>query len=203
VRTRAVVLGFVCAVGWALAAYAECALTVSLAPEASPDARADAAVVLGAAVWGHSRPSPVLERRLRAALDLYRAGRVRFIATTGGVGRGTHEHPLAEGVASERWLVRHGVASGRVLVEGRSRNTIENLRFIAPTLRAHRIKSVFIVSDGYHLGRAMVIARDAGLHAQAVASDGGVARSLAREPARRWSEAQWLFYYGLVRPTAR
>lgn len=188
---------------WALVAYAECALRVSFAREADATSRADAAVVLGAAVWGHARPSPVLERRLRAALELYRRGRVEYIATTGGVGRGTHEHPLAEGVASQRWLVRHGVAPERVLIEDRSHNTVENLRFIAPTLRAHRINTVFVVSDGYHLGRALVIARDAGLRAEAIACDGSVSRSLSREPARRWSEAQWLLFYGIVRPTVR
>lgn len=192
-----------CALLWALVAVAECVWRVSFAPEAGANARADAAVVLGAAVWGHSRPSPVLERRLRTALELYRRGRVEYIATTGGVGRGTHEHPLAEGVASQRWLVRQGVAPERVLVEDRSHNTVENLRFVAPTLRAHRINTIFVVSDGYHLGRALVIARDAGLRAQAIASEGSVARSLEREPARRWSEAQWLLFYSVVRPTVR
>jgi uncharacterized SAM-binding protein YcdF (DUF218 family) len=145
----------------------------------------------------------VLERRLRTTLELYRRGRVRWIATTGGVGRGTHAPPLAEGVVSARWLVRHGVASERVIIEDRSHNTIENLRLLAPALRAQQIKSALIVSDGYHLGRAVLLARDAGLDAHGVACDGGVRRSLEREPDRRYSEAKWLFLYGLVRPTAR
>ncbi len=197
----AVAIGAPCA--WCALAYAECLVRVSAFREADSSTNADCAIVLGAAVWGHSRPSPVLERRLRAALELYQRGRVQWIATTGGVGRGSHEHPLAEGVASARWLIRHGVSSERVIVEERSHNTVENLRFLAPALRAHTIKSALIVSDGYHLGRAVVIARDAGLRAEGVACDGGVGRSLAREPGRRFSEAQWLFLYGLVRPTVR
>jgi uncharacterized SAM-binding protein YcdF (DUF218 family) len=202
---RATVLALAaCALcAWAALAYGECVWTVSAFREANPSTNADVAVVLGAAVWGHSRPSPVLERRLRATLELYQQGRVRWVATTGGVGRGTHEHPLAEGVVSARWLARHGVPSERVIVEDRSRNTVENLRYLAPSLRAHRIKTALIVSDGYHLGRAVLLARDAGLDARGVACDGGVRRSLEREPERRYSEAQWLFLYGLVRPTAR
>jgi uncharacterized SAM-binding protein YcdF (DUF218 family) len=188
---------------WATVAWLECVARVSLQREASSDASADVAIVLGAAVWGHARPSPVLERRLRAALALYERGQVRWVATTGGVGRGPHEQPLSEGEASRRWLVRRGVAPSRILVEDRSHNTVENLRLLAPVLRAHRIKSALIVSDGYHLGRALVLAGDAGLRAQGVACDGGVQRSLAREPSRRWSEARWLLLYGLQRPTAR
>lgn len=202
-RATQLALALVAPCIWAAIAYGECAWRVSSFREADSSANADVAVVLGAAVWGHARPSPVLERRLRATLELYQRGRVRWIATTGGIGRGTHEHPLAEGVVSARWLVRHGVASERVIVEDRSRNTVENLRYLAPSLRAHRIKSALIVSDGYHLGRAVLLARDAGLDAQGIACDGGVARSFEREPDRRHSEAQWLFLYGLVRPTAR
>jgi uncharacterized SAM-binding protein YcdF (DUF218 family) len=186
------------------AGYVECALRVSAFREENPSAvRGDVAVVLGAAVWGHARPSPVFERRLRAALSLYEQGQVRWIATTGGVGRGTHEVPLAEGVAGARWLERHGVPRARIVVEARSRNTVENLRYLAPSLRSLGLSRAVIVSDGYHLGRSVLLARDAGLRAQGVASDGGVERSLAREPRRRWSEAQWLFLYAIVRPTAR
>lgn len=190
-------------IAWTALAYGECVARVRWFREADSRQTADVAIVLGAAVWGHSRPSPVLERRLRATLELYQQGRVRWVATTGGVGRGAKEHPLPEGLVSARWLVRHGVDPARVLVEDRSRNTVENLRYLRPQLRAHEINSALIVSDGYHLGRAVTLARDAGLRAWGVACDGGVERSLAREPSRRYSEAQWLFLYALVRPTAR
>ncbi|WP_412675008.1 hypothetical protein [Aneurinibacillus aneurinilyticus] len=41
---------------------------------------ADAAIVLGAAVW-NERPSPVFRERIRHAVALYKQGKVKFIIT--------------------------------------------------------------------------------------------------------------------------
>lgn len=49
----------------------------------SSDQSAQAAVVLGAAVWGN-HPSPVYRERLNAAIQLYRQGRVGVLVFTGG-----------------------------------------------------------------------------------------------------------------------
>src|SRR5678815_3769544 len=52
---------------------------------ASPDMQADAAVVLGAAVWSQ-QVSPVFRERINHAMDLYRRGKVHKIIFTGGQG---------------------------------------------------------------------------------------------------------------------
>ena len=46
---------------------------------------ADAAVVLGAAVWSNSL-SPVFRERINHAIELYRRGKVRKLIFTGGQG---------------------------------------------------------------------------------------------------------------------
>jgi uncharacterized SAM-binding protein YcdF (DUF218 family) len=197
-----------------LVGYTEALLRVSWASDVAVVRTAqfspDVVIVLGAAVWGHDRPSPVLERRLRKALAVARSNNVLWMATTGGVGRISHRSalarepaPLAEGVVAAHWLHRQGVPEARVLIEQRSRNTLENIRYLAPTLRAHALWRVVLITDGYHIARSVMIAQDAGLTVRAVASDGGVDQSLAREPERRFSEARWLLLYGLVRPTVR
>ena len=50
---------------------------------------ADAAIVLGAAVF-KDVPSPVFEERIRHAVDLYQSGQVRFLVMTGGLGSADH-----------------------------------------------------------------------------------------------------------------
>src|ERR687892_1914146 len=52
----------------------------------SSNAPADAAVVLGAAVWG-AEVSPVFRERINHGVDLYRKGRVRKLIFTGGRGK--------------------------------------------------------------------------------------------------------------------
>ena len=66
---------------------------------------ADAAIVMGAAVWG-SRPSPVYAERIKHSIELYHSGQVRAIVFTGGLGRGDQ---LSEGEAGKEYAVARGV----------------------------------------------------------------------------------------------
>jgi uncharacterized SAM-binding protein YcdF (DUF218 family) len=121
---------------------------------------ADAAIVLGAAVWD-GRPSPVFEERIKHALDLYRAGQVGRIVFTGGVGLGDR---LAESQVARAYALARGVPVGDILYETRSRTTRENLREAA-LLLGGRGAEVLIVSDPLHMRRAVTIASDLGLEA--------------------------------------
>jgi uncharacterized SAM-binding protein YcdF (DUF218 family) len=121
---------------------------------------ADAAIVLGAAVWD-GRPSPVFEERIKHALDLYRADQVRRIVFTGGVGLGDQ---LAESQVARAYALARGIPAGVILYETRSRTTRENLQE-AVQLLGGRGAEVLIVSDPLHMRRAVTIARDLGLKA--------------------------------------
>lgn len=122
---------------------------------------ADAAVVLGAAVYG-TAPSPVFEERIRHAVNLYRAGRVRRVVTTGALSPGDS---LSEAEVALNWSVSRGVAAGDILMEDQSRTTQENLTFAAPLLKGTGIRRVLIVSDPLHMRRALAHARHIGLDA--------------------------------------
>ncbi len=58
-----------------------------------------------------------------------------------------------------------GVPGRDILVEGRSRTTAENVTYAAALLRGlgvlDRLAKVILVSCGYHLGRARILARSA------------------------------------------
>lgn len=124
-------------------------------------ARADVAIVLGAAVRG-TEPSPVFAARIDHAVSLYRRGRVGRIVFTGGTGAGDS---LAESQAARRYAVRAGVPDRRILVETRSRITYDNLREARALLAAGPAQRVLIVSDPLHMRRAVTMARDMGLDA--------------------------------------
>ena len=69
---------------------------------------ADAAVVLGAAVFD-AAPSPVFEERIRHGVALYKAGKVRMLVMTGGLGPGDR---ATEAEAARRWSLAQGGAAG-------------------------------------------------------------------------------------------
>ncbi len=126
------------------------------------DGPADAAIVLGAAVYT-DRPSPVFEERIRHGVDLLRAGRVSRLVMTGGLGPGDR---LTEAAAARDWSVAQGVPPEAIMLEEASRTTQENLAFAKPLLERHGIKRVLIVSDPLHMRRAMAIAQRLGIEAQ-------------------------------------
>ncbi|WP_152640269.1 YdcF family protein [Thermus filiformis] len=116
------------------------------------------AVVPGAAQYDGT-PSPAFARRLLAALELYREGRVRRIAVAGGRRPGDR---TSEGEAGCTFLRARGVPRDRLLCETESRSTYENLRNLRPHLRGR----VLIVTDAPHLRRALFLARRLGLEAE-------------------------------------
>jgi uncharacterized SAM-binding protein YcdF (DUF218 family) len=135
-------------------------VTASMGRDERP--RADAIVVLGAAQY-EGRPSPIYLARLEHALDLYRDGVAPLLVVTGG--RGVAGERWTEGAAGRRWAQEHGVPAGSILVEESSRNTYENLIGVAGLLRPRGLDQVVLVSDPFHMFRAMAQAREVGLEA--------------------------------------
>ncbi len=123
--------------------------------------RADAAVVLGAAVWS-DEPSPVFKERINHAVELYRRGRVRKIIFTGA--RGSRNEP-AESVAAKEYAAGLGVPASDILLEKRSHTTYQNLLHAKRVAEAHGLRRVLVVSDPLHMKRAMSMACDLGLEA--------------------------------------
>ena len=121
--------------------------------------RAEAAIVLGAAVW-EEEPSPVFQARLDHAVELYKAGRVRQIWLTGG----SRDGEPTESSVGRAYVLAAGVDSSDVRAEDRSHTTWQNLTCLRDTLGAGG-HDVLVVSDPYHVRRAVGMARDLGFEA--------------------------------------
>lgn len=125
------------------------------------DIPADAAIVLGAAVW-NGVPSPVFEERIKHAIDLYKTGQVNSIIFTGGVGKSDQ---LAESVSAKEYAIEQGVAEKYIYCETWSTITYENLKGALEIVEEQKIERVLLVSDPLHMKRAMLMAKDLGLNA--------------------------------------
>jgi uncharacterized SAM-binding protein YcdF (DUF218 family) len=127
----------------------------------SVDINADAAVVLGAAVWTND-VSPVFRERINHAIDLYRRGKVRKLIFTGGQG---NQNEPTEAAAARAYALANGVPLQDILVEQRSHTTYENVVYAKQLADANNLKKLLIVSDPMHMKRAMTMASDVGLNA--------------------------------------
>jgi len=114
------------------------------------------AVVLGAAVWSGNIPSPTLSARVDKALLLMEQGFVGKIVLTGGKAPG--ELPESE-VAYEYARVK-GADTSLISVEGLTSSTTEQIKWIKTNLSKNKsLTDIILVSDAYHLPRAIEISR--------------------------------------------
>ena len=153
---------------------------------------ADAAIVLGAAVWD-GQPSPVFEERIKHGIWLYQHQRVNTLIFTGGVGAGDTQ---SEAQVAKEYAIAHGVPASAILLEGRSKYTRENLRFIQPVIVEAGVQTVLIVSDPLHMKRAMRMATDFGLQAKPSPTPTTRYQSVKAKAKMLWSETK--YYLGYV-----
>lgn len=119
----------------------------------------DAAIVLGASLW-HNKPSPALRERLNKALQLYRMGKIHYFVLAGGLG---DDEQQSEAHAMKTYLLQHGVPADKMILEDKSRNTKENLQNTKVILEKKPIDSLYLVTHDYHMYRALIYAKQAGL----------------------------------------
>jgi uncharacterized SAM-binding protein YcdF (DUF218 family) len=122
--------------------------------------RREAAIVLGAALW-ENNPSPTLRERLDIALQLYRSGKIDIIILSGGLGKWGVKRTEAE--AMKEYLHQHNVPAEKMILEKNSHNTKENLQNTAKLLRSTSISNLYLVTHDYHMTRALMYAKQAGL----------------------------------------
>jgi vancomycin permeability regulator SanA len=115
------------------------------------------AVVLCAAVWTGNIPSPTLSLRVDKALDLLKNGKVDKVVLTGGSAPGE----LSESEVAYEYAKVKGVDTSRVIIEKTTSSTTDQIKWIRNNLFPNNAKNnkIVIVSDGYHLPRAIEISK--------------------------------------------
>ncbi len=119
----------------------------------------DCAIILGAAV-AKGQPSPVFQARIDHAVELFHRGIVSRLIFTGGVGKG---EAIAEGDAGGDYARVKGVPASAILVERKSRTTLQNLQGSKEIMENEGLSSALIVSDPLHLRRSVMMARWLGI----------------------------------------
>ncbi len=124
---------------------------------------ADAIMVLGASVKSDGTPSDALRDRLMTGLDLYKAGKAPEILITGDDG-GFRADEID---VMRRFLVDQGVPSSTVRVDGEGYRTYESCK----RAKEEGIRRVIVVTQRFHLARALYLCNRLGVDAQGVIAD--------------------------------
>ena len=134
------------------------------AEEAAVLSDMDCVLVLGCFVHENGVPSDMLADRLRRGVELYESGTAPKLLMSGDHGRSDYD----EVDAMKQYAVDAGIASENVFMDHAGFSTYESL-YRARDVFA--VKRLVIVTQEYHLYRALYIAEQLGLEAYGVASD--------------------------------
>lgn len=126
-------------------------------------------IVLGAQVKG-TQVSKVLKKRLDTAVTYLEDNPKTIVIVSGGQGTG---EDISEAEAMKRYLLTKGINEGRMILEDKSTNTEENIRFSKQLMKEDK-PTVVIVTNGFHIFRSLSIAKKQGftdIHGQAAPTD--------------------------------
>jgi vancomycin permeability regulator SanA len=124
--------------------------------EAQP---ADVILVLGSAVWPNEQPSPSLRARTERAIELYQQGYAAHLILSGGLGR----WPPEEAEVMRRLAEAAGVPQEALILDLEAHSTWESITRAREILDQEGWGTVIVVSDPFHLTRALLMAGDAGI----------------------------------------
>lgn len=128
----------------------------------------DAGVILGAAVWGGNRPSPVLRERINKGYELYENGNIKYLVLTGGGSPGE----MTEAEVAKNELMKKGINKKYITVENKSNSTLEQITFINKSLyKKNNWKKIVLITDNFHLLRSKQMCRFFGINVLGAASD--------------------------------
>lgn len=151
----------------------------------------DALIVPGARIYENGEPYDVLRDRLDAALALWRSGAAPRIVLSGRGGGGL---ALDEVAAMQRYLEAQGVPTAALVLDPLGLRTLDTMDRAA---KVYGVRTVIVVTNEFHLPRAVFLAQHCGLSAMGVAAPERVPlapatrlRNAVREPLAR--VAAWL-----------
>ncbi len=126
---------------------------------------ADYCIVLGAQ-WKRNGPSEVLRRRLDKAMEYLSANPDTRVIVSGG--QGSNE-VISEAAGMSQYLINAGIAEERILLEDKSTNTQQNFAYSAELLDKKNSR-VVVVTNNFHVFRALRIAEKQGYQAEGLAA---------------------------------
>ncbi len=130
---------------------------------------APAAIVFGAGLWRDGTPTPVLQDRVATAAELYFAGKVKKILMSGDNRFVDYNEPGA----MKRYALSLGVPEEDIVLDYAGRRTYDT---------CYRARAIFglrqaiLVTQEFHLPRALVLCNGMGIDATGVPADQRVYR---------------------------
>jgi len=129
--------------------------------------RSDMTMVLGASVKEDGSPSDALRDRLQVAVNLYAQGSTKKIFLSGDDGA----YRSDEIDAMKQFVLKQNVPPEDVLFDGKGYRTYESCKHFAHAAQQEHASSLIVVTQRFHIARAIYLCDNLGAWTFGVASD--------------------------------
>ncbi len=141
----------------------------------------DYALVLGCGVKKNGEPSKMLKDRLNMAINLFESKKINNIIISGD-----HKDTYSEVEVMEQYLINNGIAKINIIRDDLGFSTSESIKNYS---EHYKENSVIIISQKYHLYRALFMAqrlniKAVGVHAELINYGGQFLREIREILAR-------------------
>ena len=154
----------------------------------------DYILVLGASVR-RERPSPMLEDRLKKAIELYNINTQNKILVTGDHTKEYYD----EVTIMKNYLLENNIPEEKIIMDPAGVSTYDSIFRVQKQLKA---KKIIIVSQKYHLYRALYIANSLGIEAYGVPADDIKYKGATYREVREILARNKDFIKSIIKPTS-
>lgn len=154
----------------------------------------DYILVLGASVR-RERPSPMLEDRLKKAIELYNINTQNKILVTGDHTKEDYD----EVTIMKNYLLENNIPEEKIIMDPAGISTYDSIFRVLKQLKA---KKIIIVSQKYHLYRALYIANSLGIEAYGVPADDIKYKGATYREVREILARNKDFIKSIIKPTS-
>lgn len=148
-------------------------------------------MVLGAAVYPDDTPSSALQERLNMAVELYKNGKVDRILVSGASDTGAYD----EARAMKSALVQAGIPAESIIEDNQGTRTFESCKRAKSEFK---IGSLLVVSQGFHLPRALFLCRGVNIESYGIYALGNFSTYHSNWYNYREIGAMYLAFYDIL-----
>ena len=158
--------------------------------EDSKEKNTDCVLVLGAAVWG-TNPSPMLRQRIDKGMEVFRVTAADYLLMSGDGREDNYNEPKT----MARYATENGIDEAYIIQDPYGIRTYDSL------WRAKYVlgyDSVIVITQAYHLNRAIYIGKAMGMEVYGIACDNGILNAglynNSREIVARCKDFIWCLF---------
>jgi len=144
-----------------------------MAAKHKPNLDKDFAIILGAKVKDDGTLTPILKARVDKAIEFAKeqkekSGKDIIFVPSGGQGQ---DEVISEAEAMKNYLVENGIKEEDIVIENKSTNTIQNMRFSKDKIdEINKDGKIIFSTTNYHVFRSGVIANNEGVECEGIGS---------------------------------